>query len=68
MSATELLSAVLSLPEQERVVFADAFNSAQMELDSEFNDMLRQRVRDYEAGLAVTVPGEEFMRQLEAEE
>ena len=68
MSATELLSAVLSLPEQERVTFADAFNSVQMELDSEFNDMLRQRVRDYEAGLTVTVPGEEFMRQLEAEE
>lgn len=68
MSATELLSAVLSLPDKERGDFADAFNSVQMELDSEFNDMLRSRVRDYAAGLTVAISGEEFMKQLEAEE
>lgn len=67
MSAKELLSAVLTLPEKERGEFADAFNSAQLELDAGFNEMLLRRVRDYEAGVTPAIPGDEAMRLLELE-
>ena len=67
MSAAELLSAVLTLPEKERGEFADAFNSLQLELDSDFNTMLLRRVRDYESGATAAIPGDEAMRLLELE-
>ena len=67
MSTSELLTAVLTLPEKERGEFADAFNSAQLELDAEFNEMLLRRVREYESGVTPAIPGDEAMRLLELE-
>jgi putative addiction module component (TIGR02574 family) len=70
-NAEKLKAALLELPIEERLELADFLYAtlppppgAMCEGDPGFDEMLDQRLRDYESGKVKGVPADEFFRKL----
>jgi len=66
-AATQLLSSVLALPEDELRAFRDAVDEALSDDagdDAELDAILAKRMEDIRSGRVKPIPGEEFFRQL----